>query len=135
MHANVRGNLPGPVRLQLVLAFRMAQESIRTNQACSALFGRFGADGLDLLARVEFHAVTIESTGRTCDRSGVAAFTTVKSSRIRLCPGFGVLPVPAAAVILIHELLHAAGMSEKPIDPKGLTPPEINRLVAVSCFR
>lgn len=131
----VRGNLLAPVRRQLALAFQLALRDIQTNPACSALFAEFGADGLELLARVEFDAATLELTGGTCDRGGVAAFTNVKSRRIRLCPGFAVLSVPAATVILIHETLHTAGMSERPIDPNGLAPQEINRLVATSCFR
>ncbi len=134
-HGMVRGNLPVPVRRQLTLASRLARDSIRTNPACSALFRRFGADGLELLKRVEFEAIAFEMAGNTCDRGGVPAFTEVRGGRITLCPGFGVLSVPAAAVILIHELLHTAGMSEKPVDPNGLTPREINRLVVTSCSR
>ena len=133
-HATVNGNLLGPVRRQLSLAFRLAQESIQSNPACSALFGSFGTDGRELLAAVEFNGALFEKVGDTCGRNGVAAFTEVKSKRIRLCPGFAVLSVPAAALILIHEVLHSAGLSEKPLDPNGLTPQEINRLVAVSCF-
>jgi hypothetical protein len=111
-HPTVKGNLPASVRRQLTLAFRSAQDSIRARPTCSALFDRFGMNGLELLTVVEFE-------GRT----------------IKLCPGFGVLPVPKATVILIHELLHTAGMSERPLDPNGLLPQEINRLVAVSCGR
>jgi hypothetical protein len=117
------------------LAFRSAQDSIRAHPTCSALFDRFGMDGLELLAMVEFESATMEMVGDTCSRGGVAAFTKVSGRTIRLCPGFGVLPVPEATVILIHELLHTAGMSEKPLDPDGLLPQEINQLVAVSCGR
>ncbi|MDD5563138.1 MAG: hypothetical protein PHQ91_05455 [Thermoanaerobaculaceae bacterium] len=134
-HYVVRGNFDAAVRRQLTLASRLAQDGIRANAACSALFGRFGKDGLELFKIVEFEAAAIESTGTTCDRGGVPAFTGVGGRRIRLCPGFGLLSVPAAAVILIHELLHTAGMSEKPMDPNGLTPQEINRLVGTSCRR
>jgi len=38
-------------------------------------------------------------------------------------------------LILIHEVLHDAGMSEKPADPNGLTSQEINRLVSARCGR
>jgi hypothetical protein len=113
----------------------LAQRSVRTVPSCSALFDKLGADGLALLAAVEFDGATLEMGRDTCSRGGVAAFTVIKGKRIRLCPGFAVLSVPGAAVILIHEALHAAGMSEKPVDPAGLAPQEINRLVATSCLR
>jgi hypothetical protein len=134
-HPTVKGNLPASVRRQLTLAFRSAQDSIRARPTCSALFDRFGMNGLELLTVVEFESATMEMVGDTCSRGGVAAFTKVKGRTIKLCPGFGVLPVPKATVILIHELLHTAGMSERPLDPNGLLPQEINRLVAVSCGR
>lgn len=131
----VHGNLVGPVRRQLTLAFRLAEEEIRDRPSCSALFERFHADGVQLLAAVEFHAAAIDLLTDTCSRPGVAAFTTVAGRRIWLCPHFGDLGVPAAAMILIHEALHAAGLTERPSDPNGLMPQEINRLVAASCSR
>ncbi len=130
----VRGNLVAPVQRQLALAFGLAQSNIRANAGCSALFGRFGKNGNDLLASIEFEGANFEKLGDPC-RSGVAAFTQVGRRLIRLCPSFATLSLPAAAVILIHEGLHSAGMSEKPFDPNGLKPQEINRLVAASCFR
>ena len=93
------------------------------------------ADGTQILAAVEFVAVTIELAGDACSRTEVAAFTTVAGRKVWLCPHFGDLNVPAAAMILIHEALHAAGLTERPRDPSGLLPPEINRLVAASCGR
>ncbi len=131
----VKGNLLVPVRRQLALAFGLALESLRTIPACSALFGNFGKDGAELLASVEFDAATFELFGDTCSRGGVAAFTEVRGRKIRLCPGFGLLTVQGAAVILIHEALHVAGLSERHVDPHGLAPQQINHMVAVSCLR
>lgn len=132
-HPTVHGNLLAPVQRELTLAFRLAEAEVRDNPACSALFARYHADGARILAAVEFDAATIELLGEPCSRTGVAAFTTVSGRRIWLCPHFGDLKVPAAAMILIHEALHAAGLSERPADPRGLLPFAINRLVAASC--
>jgi len=128
----VTGNLLTPVRRQLSLAFHFAQEKIQVHPGCSALFRRFGVDGVEVLARVRFDAATFEKNVSVC-KHGVAAYTAVGTGQIRLCPGFAVLSVPGAALILIHEALHSAGLSEKPADPNGLTPQQINRLVEVGC--
>ena len=128
----VSANLIAPVRRQVALAFRFAQERIRTHPTCSALFGRFGMDGAELLGRARFDGAAFETSFSTC-KGGVAAYTTVGSHQIMLCPGFGGITVPGAALILIHEMLHSAGMREKPFDPNGLTPQEINVMVKVSC--
>jgi hypothetical protein len=128
----VSANLIAPVRRQVALAFRFAQERIRTHPTCSALFGRFGMDGAELLGRARFDGAAFETSFSTC-KGGVAAYTTVGSRQIVLCPGFGRITVPGAALILIHEVLHSAGMTEKPSDPNGLTPQEISLMVKVSC--
>jgi hypothetical protein len=128
----VNGNLAGPVRKQLTLAFRFAQERIRTLPTCSALFSRFGENGIELLAKLRFDEVSFDKGGDSCG-PGVPAHTKLGSALIRLCPSFGVLQLPEAAVTVIHEALHSAGMTEKPADPRGLTPKELNRLVRASC--
>jgi hypothetical protein len=89
-------------------------------------------DGAELLGRVRFDGAAFETSFSTC-KTGVAAYTTVGSHQIVLCPGLGGIPVPGAALILIHEALHCAGMTEKPSDPNGLTAREINLMVKVSC--
>lgn len=123
------------MRRELAFGFSLAEEEIRHASSCSALFGKFHADGAQLLAAIEFEAATIDVVSDTCSRSGVAAFTTVGGRKIWLCPHFGDLTVPAAAMIIIHEALHAAGLTERPADPRGLLPQEINQLVAASCSR
>jgi hypothetical protein len=128
----VSGNLLGPVRQQLSLGFFLAQSRIRTHPTCSALFERFRVDGAELLGRVRFNGAAFETSFSTC-KHGVAAYTTVGSHQIVLCPGFGGIPVPGAALILIHEVLHSAGMTEKPSDPNGFAAGEINVMVKVSC--
>ena len=50
-----------------------------------------------------------------------------------LCPSFGDLSSKQAAVVLIHEALHHAGLTEQPADPLGMTPDQRNQLVEASC--
>ncbi len=61
------------------------------------------------------------------------AFTSLGSAVTRLCPGFARLDDERAAVILLHEALHRAGLDEWPHDPDGLTPQGINELVREGC--
>jgi hypothetical protein len=130
---NLRGNLPGPVTRQLFLAFNLAAERVSSNASCSALFTSLGADAIELLASVHFEGATQNMSGDTCSRGRVPAFTKVGGRHVRLCPPFALLSLPDAAVTVIHEALHCAGLSEKPPDPNGLTPQEINLMVKVSC--
>jgi hypothetical protein len=126
--------LSTPLRNQLRFAFRLAQERIRDRRACAALFTRLGADGLQLLTRARFAPEVIEKDRRACAK-GVGARTEVSGREIRLCPAFATVSPREAALLLIHEVLHHAGLSERPPDPNGLTPQDINDLVAASCGR
>ena len=49
---------------------------------------------------------------------------------VGLCAQFGRIRVAEASQVLIHEALHNAGLSEQPHDPDGLTPDEIDEMVA-----
>jgi hypothetical protein len=50
-----------------------------------------------------------------------------------LCRGFSSLGAERAAVTLIHEALHWAGLSEKPLDKDGMDPRDIDRMVKKAC--
>ena len=128
----MRGNVTETVRQRLTLGFYLAKARVNTKPSCAALFTQLGADGPSLLAQVTFHGVTMEKVRGPCGPD-IVAHTTVGGRDVKLCPSFGSLSVPAAAVIVIHEALHSAGLSEKPSDPQGLTKEQINTLVKVSC--
>jgi hypothetical protein len=96
------------------------------------LFSRLGTDGIELLARLRFDEVSFEKIGDAC-RQRVPAYTRIGSHLISVCPAFSALRLPEAAVTVIHEALHSAGMSEKPYDPGGFTAAELNGLVKTNC--
>jgi hypothetical protein len=127
----VSGNLSDPVWRRLRVAFASAQGRIRTKPDCSALFTTLGADGFQLLMEARFAPATSEGNRNVCERA--TAGTRVGSRTITLCPAFAAVSVNEAALVLIHEVLHHAGLGEKPADPGGLTSAEINRLVEVHC--
>ncbi|MBZ5590502.1 MAG: hypothetical protein LAO05_18285 [Acidobacteriia bacterium] len=130
----VSGPLPASLWSKLGFALGVAREKIRTIPSCSGLFTSRGADGLELLARASFAGAALEKDHTACAGSAVAT-TEVGGRQIRLCPRFEALSVPAAALILIHETLHTAGMREKPPDPSALTSAQINQLVEARCGR
>jgi len=57
------------------------------------------------------------------------AFTAVGSAVTRVCPWFERMDDGHAAMILLHEALHRAGLDEWPHDPDGLTPQGITDMV------
>jgi len=128
----VIGNLLVPVGRRLRFGFSLALLSLRTHRECAALFSELGADGLEVLAQTRYESASLDLLSGACG-SGVPAYTKVGSYLIKLCPGFVALSVRGAALTVIHEALHSAGLSEKPADQATLTSREINRMVQLNC--
>jgi hypothetical protein len=129
----VIGELPTMVRYRLDRAFPLAVERVREVASCRDLFANLGADGLEKLERT-IYLPPQPGEGRTC-RGRVTAFTGVGQPHTRLCPAFADLSVDQAVTIVLHEALHFAGLDERPHDPRGPTPLQINRMVESACGR
>ena len=126
------GDLPYRVSMRLRLAFPLAVKRLRNVPSCQALFEELGANGVEKLATTEYRSPTEQQ--KSLPRIRLAkAFTLVGSSKTMLCQSFGEVPRGRAAITLIHEALHFAGLSERPVDPEGMTAGEIDRLVAKAC--
>ena len=109
---------------RLVRALELAAEHIRDYPSCQALFANRGKDGVETLLASVYYPATLQDEGISC--GGSAALTTVGGRVTRLCRSFGSLSQTQAAVILVHEALHHAGMTEYPSDPEGMTSVEIS---------
>ncbi len=129
----VTGLLPASLWSRLGPAYEVALESLQSKPACATLFTERGVVGFELLLKVSF-APAAEGDRATCTRS-VGAVTEVGGRQIRLCPSFETLSPFSAALVLIHEALHDAGMGENPPDTGSLTSGEINQLVRARCGR
>ncbi len=127
----VIGLLQTMVRYRLDLAYPVALQRVRDLASCQELFSALGADGLEKLSRT-IYLPPQPGESSTC-RSLVSAFTGVGTPHTRLCPAFGRLRNDRAAIVLIHEALHYAGLGERPSDPDGLTALQINHLVEAAC--
>jgi len=128
----VYGRLSDGSARNLRLGYALAVEMMRPESPCGALFAPYHAVGVEKLSSTLFAPPTDRE--RTCLCAGrVSAFTAVGSRVTKLCPEFGTLPPQAAALTLVHEALHSAGMPEGGWAPGALTSSQINALVAGAC--
>lgn len=124
--------VPVPVVQKMRLAFPHAVLRVQRHTACRALFESLGADGVELLTTTTYLAAQGPLASGGCAH-GADALTTVGGRVTWLCPSFGRLSTTRAMVVLLHEALHAAGLTERPQDPAGLSSTEINLLVKERC--
>jgi hypothetical protein len=96
-------------------AFAVALERIREIPQCAGLFVELGADGSEMLATTLYMPTHPFDEQSLCQSA--AAFTWVGGVHTRLCRRFSSLSTERAAMTLIHEALHHAGLTEKPADP------------------
>ncbi len=124
---------PSVVRV-LALAYPLAVTKVRTVASCRALFERLGAGPVQSLMNSRYRAASPgrQSRADPC-QCGAVAVTGVGSPDVRLCLNFGSLPVSSAAVVLLHEALHYAGLGEWPSTPDAMTPGQINLMVRKAC--
>jgi hypothetical protein len=125
----ISGALPHLTSVRLHKGFALAVREVDQAE-CRALFSPLGTDALDDLATSLYYAAP--GTGGPC-KDGTAAFTVVGSPATWLCPVFERLVSEDAALILIHEALHKAGLPESLSTPGAMTSDQINRMVRTSC--
>jgi hypothetical protein len=119
-------------RDQLIVSFEVALERVQKMEECRDLFTDLGADPLATLSRVSFYPMGHrEALPNMC--RGVDAYTMVGGGPTWLCRDFWRLTDKRAAMIIIHEALHHAGLTEWPKDPDGMRSMAINRMVAEHC--
>jgi len=129
----LRTDALGPaLSANLTRGFRLALQQVQRRGECAGLFESRGANGAVLLATTVYLMPSGVKAPALC-LQGVAAYTSLETPITFLCPAFSRLPRTTAATILLHEALHYAGMNEQPRDPGGLTPYQINALVASAC--
>jgi hypothetical protein len=122
------------LRVKLGVAFRIAGQRPRDVPECAQLFTGLNADGVALLGSTLYQSVADTGGERVCGRGlDAAAFTMVRSPRTIVCPAFDRLTVEDAAVVVLHEALHFAGLPESPPTPGAMKSNEINDRIADRC--
>ncbi len=132
LEPRINAEMSAKNRDQLVVGFQVAVEKVREVQGCSELFTGLGADGIDTLGKVYFFPIGYhEAKANVCH--GSIAYTLVGGGPTWVCRDFWRLTDREAAMIIIHEALHHAGLPERPRDPDAMTSTAINKMVAKNC--
>ena len=128
----IDANMSDNNRERLVSSFQIAVERVREVPECRELFTELGADGIDTITKIYFTPIGIHGArAKVCN--GSVAYTFVGGGPTWLCRKFSRLSDKQAAMIIIHEALHHAGLTERPRDPDGMTSADINRMVSKGC--
>jgi hypothetical protein len=134
--------MPESVSARLEAGFELAVERVREVESCGDLFTSLGADGLEMLTTglylpVDSHRREVEVCGRNSATSSKGAtnlaYTNVGGAPTWICRHFARVSNETAAVAVIHEALHHAGLTEQPHDRMAMTSIEITRMVTRAC--
>jgi len=132
---------PG-VRARLEAGFDLAVERVREIEACADLFTRLGADGIDMLKTGLYlpvhsyrHEIVVCGRNPSTNSWGakILAYTKVGGSPTWICRHFSRVSTETAAIAVIHEALHHAGMKERPHDRMAMSSIEITEMVTSAC--
>jgi len=128
----IHQGMPHKARAKLEAAFDLAVRHIREVPECGELFARLDADSVEMLRTGLYFP--IGSPTKEIEMCGTAdAFTYVGEAPTFLCRKFYRLTDERAAMVVVHEALHHAGLTEWPSDPEGMKSIAINRMVSESC--
>jgi hypothetical protein len=117
---------------KLQRGFAIALDRLERHAPCRLLFEELDDDGVAKLFKTIYLSARREDLRRLC-RDRNAAYTYLSLPHTRLCPAFGRLSDTRAAIIVLHEALHYAGLEESPTFPDAMTSAEINRMVESHC--
>jgi len=129
-------------RAKVEAGFDLAVERVRQIEACSALFTRFSVDGMEMLKTGLYlqvhsyrHEIAVCGRNPTANSWGgkVLAYTKVGGTPTWICRHFSRVSTEAAAIAVIHEALHHAGLPEKPHDRMAMSSIEITEMVSNAC--
>lgn len=130
------------VRARLEAGFSLAIDRVRKNQACADLFARLGKDGIEILKAglylpVHSHRHEVVVCGRDPSTNSwgakTLAYTKVGGTPTWICRHFSRVSTETAAVAVIHEALHQAGLGEWPHDRIAMSSIEITEMVTTEC--
>jgi hypothetical protein len=138
----IHPSMPKRVSARLEEGFELAVERLREVESCGDLFAELGADALEtLITGLYFPVDSYRREVEVCGRSSAAsskgaenlAYTTVGGAPTWICRHFARVSTETAAVAVIHEALHHAGLTEKPHDRMAMSSIEITRMVKKAC--
>lgn len=130
----IHSGMTTAVRDKIEVAYAVAVERLSRVPACRELFAQLGGDGEHLLATSLYLPMpNVREELAICRGRKAHAATMVGAASTFICPSFGRIPDDRAAMVLIHEALHHAGLNEYPHDPNAMRSSQISALVGRSC--
>ena len=128
----IHGGMNDGLRDSVKVAFEIAAQRVQEIETCTDLFAEFGVDAMEALDRPVYMPVfSRHKVKNVCGRN--LAYTFVGAPSTFICPKFERVSDQHAAMVLIHEALHTAGLEEAPTTPGAKTSQQINSIVAKSC--
>jgi hypothetical protein len=127
----VNNAMPTSVERKLGVAFELAVRRLRNVPTCAALFDDLDVGGVRALSQTLYFPVPLWREQSLC--RGALAATVVGRRPVLVCRDFAHLSDSHAAMLLIHEALHAAGLTERPSDRHAMSGAAINRMVVEAC--
>jgi hypothetical protein len=127
----IHGTMSSEVIDKLEAAIDLANDRVARLPSCAALFTDLGADASETLESVLYLPAPPESEASACRHA--MAHTFVGDSRTWVCRSITEISNSQAAMLIIHDALHHAGLSERGRDRRSKTSTDINELVSVRC--
>jgi hypothetical protein len=128
----IHGGMNNGLRDSVEVAFEIAAQRVQEVETCSDLFTELGVDAMETRDRAVYMPVfSSQKVQKVCGRN--LAYTFVGAPSTFICPKFERVSDQHAAMVLIHEALHTAGLEEAPTTPGAKTSQQINSMVAKSC--
>jgi hypothetical protein len=130
------------VRAKLEAGFDLAVERVREIAACRDLFNQLGEDGIEMLKTGLYlpvhsyrHEIVVCGRDPATNSRGadILAYTKVGGTPTWICRNFARISVETAAIAVIHEALHHAGLNEWPSDRTAMSSVEISEMVEREC--
>ena len=128
----IHGDMPDDMKARLETGFDLALKRVQEIPECRGLFEALSADPLETLRTGLYFPINSHRKEKAvCGRA--VAYTNVGAAPTFLCRDFARLSNERAAMYIIHEALHHAGLTEKPHDPGAMTSRAINTMVTTAC--
>lgn len=128
----IHGGMDEGLRDSIEVAFEIAAQRVQEVESCSDLFREFGIEATEVLDRAVYMPIfSRHKVKKVCGRN--LAYTFVGAPSTFICPKFERVSDQHAAMVIIHEALHTAGLEEAPTNPGAKTSQQINSMVAKSC--
>jgi len=130
------------VRAKVEAGFVLATERVREVSTCRDMFARLGENGIDMLRTSLYlpvhsyrHEVVVCGRDPATNSRGsdILAYTKVGGAPTWICRNFARISTESAAIAIIHEALHHAGLGEWPHDRMAMSSVEITQMVRSEC--